>query len=247
MMREKLYLAVCDDEPEALEQICEALQKALRRPKYKTDCVLRRFTSGTELYDAAIKEHFHLIFLDIEMPELNGFKLAGRLRLTASLAGLVFVSGYEDYVFDAFEHAPLAFVRKSALEKDMHRVVDQYFRRTSSLRLSVWIKDGFGDKELLVKDILYVECEAHHLNYVTIKGLSLRSYGTLKAVEEELVGYDFLRVHRSYLVNQRYIESIERREVLLAGGRRVDMGKDRRKEVQAAMLQYEKKRGKDGV
>lgn len=92
-----------------------------------------------------------------------------------------------------------------------------------------------------------MECEAHHLNYVTIKGLSLRSYGTLKAVEEELVGYDFLRVHRSYLVNQRYIESIERREVLLAGGRRVDMGKDRRKEVQAAMLQYEKKRGKDGV
>lgn len=247
MMQEKLYLAVCDDEPEALAQICEALRKALHRVEYRTSCALRKFTSGMALYEAAVKERFHLIFLDVEMPNVNGFQLAEKLHLMASDAHIVFVSGYEDFVYDIFEHAPLAFVRKSMLDYDVYRAIYQYVQRTSYLQLSVRLKDGFGDKELFIKDILYVECEGHHLTYVTVHGVVLEAYGTLKAVEDELAIYDFLRVHKSYLVNQRYVESVGKREILLAGGRCVDMGKDRRKGVQAAMLQYAEKRGKNGV
>ena len=68
------------------------------------------------LYEAAVKERFHLIFLDVEMPNVNGFQLAEKLHLMASDAHIVFVSGYEDFVYDIFEHAPLAFVRKSMLD-----------------------------------------------------------------------------------------------------------------------------------
>lgn len=246
MMQEKLCLAVCDDEPEALEQICEALRKALHRMEYQTRCVLHKFTSGMALYEAAVKERFHLIFLDVEMPNVNGFQLAEKLHLTVSDAHIVFVSAYEDFVYDVFEHAPLAFVRKSMLDYDVYRAIYQYVQRTSYLQLSVRLKDGFGDKELLIKEILYVECEGHHLTYVTVHGVVLEAYGTLKAIEAELVIYDFLRIHKSCLVNQRYVESVGKREILLVGGRRVDMGRDRRKEVQAAMLQYAEKRGKNG-
>lgn len=247
MMQEKLYFAVCDDDPEALAQICEALRNTLQRLGYQKSCVLRKFTNGTELYEATVKERFHLIFLDIEMPDLDGFKLAEKLYLTASESHLIFVSCHEDFVFDIFEYTPLAFVRKSALKKDLHRAMYQYFRSISCLQLSIRLKDGYGDKEIFIKDILYVECEGHHLTYVTIQGLNLETYGTLKAVEDELTRYDFLRVHKSFLVNQKYIESVGKREVLLVGGRCVDMGKDRKKEVQIAMLQYEKKRGRNGT
>lgn len=246
MMQEKLYFAICDDEPEALVQICDALQNTLQRLEYWKTCVLRKFTSGTALYEATVKEHFHLIFLDIEMPGLGGFKLAERLYLTAPESRLIFVSCHEDFVFDIFEYTPLAFVRKSALKKDLYRAMYQYFRSILFLRLSIRLKDGYGDKEVLIKDILYVECEGHHLTYVTVQGLSLQVYGTLKAVEEELARFDFLRVHKSYLVNQKYIESVGKREVMLAGGKCVDMGKDRKKEVQTAMIQYVKRRGKNG-
>lgn len=246
MLQEKLYLAVCDDEPEDIAQLCEALQDIFQRPEYRTGCVLRRFTNGTALYEATIKEHFDLIFLDIEMPDLDGFQLAEKLYLTAPESHLVFVSCHEDFVFDTFEYAPLAFVRKSALKRDLTRALYQYFQRVSHIQVSIRLKDGYGDKELFIKDILYIECEGHHLTYVTIKGLSLKAYGTLKGVEKELAGFDFLRVHKSYLVNQRYVEFVGKREVLLTGGGRVDIGKDRRKEVQTAMLQYERKRGKNG-
>lgn len=246
-MQEKLYFAVCDDEPEALAQICEALQNTLQRLEYRKSCVLRKFTNGTALYEATVKEHFHLIFLDIEMPNLDGFKLAEKLYLTASESHLIFVSCHEDFVFDIFDYTPLAFVRKSALKKDLYRAMYQYFRSISYLQLSIRLKDGYGDKEVLIKDILYVECEGHHLIYVTVQGSKLETYGTLKAVEDELTRYDFLRVHKSYLVNQRYVESIGKREVMLVGGRCVDMGKDRKKEVRTAMLQYEKKRVKNGI
>ncbi len=246
-MHEKLYFAVCDDEPEALAQICEALRKALHKLEYRTNCALQKFTSGAALYETGLKERFHLIFLDIEMPNLNGFQLAEKLHLIASDAYIVFVSGYENYVHDVFGYAPLAFVRKSALDYDVYRAIYLYFQRTSYLHLSVRLKDGIGYKELLVKDILYVECEGHRLTYITVVGGSVEAYGTLKAIEEELSIYGFLRVHKSYLVNQRYVESVGKREILLAGGRSVDMGKERRKEVQAAMFQYAEKREKNGI
>lgn len=245
-MQEKLYFAVCDDEPEILAEICEALWNVLQKLECQKSCVLRKYTSGTALYEATVKEHFHLIFLDIEMPNLDGFKLAEKLYFTASDSHIVFVSCHEDFVFDVFEYTPLAFVRKSALKRDLYRAMCQYFRSISYLKLSIRLKDGYGDKEILIKDILYVECEGHHLTYVTVQGLNLNAYGTLKAVEDELTRYDFLRVHKSYLVNQKYVESVGRREVMLVGGICVDMGKDRKKEVKIAMLQYDKKRGKNG-
>lgn len=66
-------------------------------------------------------------------------------------------------------------------------------------------------------------------------------YGSLKALEEEWSEYDFLRIHKSYLVNQRYIEKVGGKEVILKDGTVLEMGRDRKKSVYHAMSQFERK------
>ena len=74
----------------------------------------------------------------------------------------------------------------------------------------------------------------------TVRGAFLKKYGSLREVEKELEPYGFLRVHKSYLVNMRYIEQVETQDVLLCGNVRVAMGRDRAKRIHEAMIRYGK-------
>ena len=169
------------------------------------------------------------------MPGLDGFALAERLCLDRPQTRLVFVSRHESLVYDAPEYMPLWFVRKSRLERDMYKALRQYFRVTASTRITYRLKDGFS-----FRDILYVECSGHRITICRTDGSRLEKYGSLKAMEGELAGCHFIRIHKNYLVNQEYIKEVGKREVYLTDGKALEMGRDRRAAVRDAMIQYEK-------
>ncbi len=150
--------------------------------------------------------------LDIEMLGLDGFALAERLCLDRPQTRLVFVSRHESLVYDAPEYMPLWFMRKSSLERDMYKALRQYFRVTASTRVTYRLKDGFSFRDVPVRDILYVECSGRRISICRTDGGRLEMYGSLKAMEGELTGCHFLRIHKNYLVNQEYIK-----EVLIPG------------------------------
>ena len=72
-------------------------------------------------------------------------------------------------------------------------------------------------------------------------GKVFKQYGSLKALEEELSGHHFLRIHKSFLVNQKYMDEIGKRGVRLLDGTVLEMGRDRRKALCEARLEYERK------
>lgn len=242
MSQKQLYMAICDDEPNDIEQIQKAIQRALDKIEYHEEYGFQSFTKGSELREAVIKEQFSLVFLDVEMPEMDGFELASKLYMDMPGIHLIFVSNHEHFVFDAYEYAPFWFVRKSSLEQDMYRALERYIQLTSGLRITYKVKDKKGYKEVNIKDILCVESTKHTLTFRTVQGLNLKKYGSLKIVENELESYGFLRIHKSCLVNQRHVQRVEKQDVLLSGDIRVAMGRDRRKDVCEAMIRYEKER-----
>lgn len=238
MKREALHIAICDDCKEELIQIKQALESVSE--KIGTPALdIRIFEDGENLYKSAERKGYDIVFLDIEMPGLHGFQLAKMLHMNHPGTRLIFVSSHENLVFDSQDYLPLGFVRKGLLGRDMVRMMRLYFRETASYYVTYKIKDGFSYRELFVKDILYVECIGHELTFVLVnKKEPYRSSGSLKAIEGDLAPYHFLRTHRNYLVNQRYVENVEKRTVLLTNGLRVDIAKDRRKQVAEAMIRY---------
>ena len=239
---EILHIGICDDNKEDLKHIEAVLRKEIGRTGISCEILCCLFLNGNEAYEACIRVHYHMFFLDIEMPDTDGFKLAKKICLSKASPYLFFVSAHESFVFDSMEYMPLRFVRKSMLERDMHLALRKYFEITASKRISYRLKEGIGHKELLINDVIYIECQGHLLIIQKRDGKVYKQYGSLKAMEEELACYKFIRIHKSYLVNQKYIEEIGRHEVRLVDGTLLEMGRDRRKFLCEEMAKYERER-----
>lgn len=245
MGKEQLRVGICDDREEDIDRIEGALRSAVEENRQAVSVLCSRFLDGESLYETSRKEKFDLFFLDIEMPGVDGFKLAARLCMDRPQPRLVFVSIHESFVFDSPRYMPLWFVRKSMLERDMYKAMRMFFHVTAQLEVSYRLKGGFGSRNLLAKDILYIECSGHSLSCRLADGGILERHGSLKPLEEELAEYRFLRIHKNYLVNQEYIKEVGRREVYLSNGETLEMGRDRRPLVRKAMLQYEREQNEN--
>lgn len=238
MTLQRIRVAVCDDQATDLQRIDQVIHKITKELEVDESFDISLFTDGKCLYESNSKNPFDLLFLDIEMPGCSGLELARRLCVSNSKVMLIFVSRHESWVFDTYEFMPLWFVRKSTLERDMKKVLMKYLQLTSRTDVTYKIKQGFGYKDILIKDILYIECSGHQLMLRTVRGEKYQMYGSLQPIEGDLQKYNFVRVHRSYLVNQAYIIDVEKTDVRLAGDRAVPVAKDRRKQIKEAMDVY---------
>lgn len=242
MKKRECRVGICDDKVEDIKQIKEALRKGLEKTGEPVVLIYQSFTDGDKLYAVARKESFDLLFLDIEMPGMDGFELAAKLCRDCPMTYLVFVSIHESFVFDAPEYSPIWFVRKGNLEWDMFRALRKYLQLTSYTRVSYRMKESFGFREVFISDIMYIEGSGHSLTIKQTDGAWMKKYGSLKSMEEELKSCHFLRIHKNYLVNQEYIKEVGVREVYLTDGSVLEMGRDRKKEIREAMCRYDREK-----
>lgn len=235
-----LRIAVCDDDEQAIQLIEAQIIEVFKDYKEQAEVTITTFSIGEELIKMCKETSFDIIFLDIEMPKTNGYLLALEIGIISLQSYLVFVSGYENCVYDCFNFNPKSFIRKSCLEKDMQRTLDKYMSDMARKRISYRVSDGFGTEEVFLIDIYYIECNIHNVRIKTI-AKDYHLYGSLKQMEEELHQYDFLKVHRNYLVNKRYIESVGSRQIDLKDGSKIEMSRGRKREILEEMKKYDRK------
>lgn len=187
-----------------------------------------------------------LVFLDIEMPNMNGFELLASLdRVDFKV---IFVTAYDEYAIQAFRNHAIDYIMKPVDRVILKRAVDKvsasieqsdYHKKIENLlkelhvgpkakKLSVPIADGY---ELIpIDDILY--CRSHS-NYTEIffnDGSKLYSR-VLKQIESALSDHNFKRVHASYLVNLDKVKSIHRNEggyLVMENGFRINMSRTKK-------------------
>lgn len=233
-MNTKIRAAVCDDKEEDLKQIEKAVCSSVKRINVSWEVSCDLFQDAQEMLEKGQNEWFDLFLLDIEMPKINGFELAEKLSLNRTMPCIVFVSMYENFIFDSQQFLPLWFVRKSMLEKDIYKAFLKYFELTVLKDANCQLKAG----SVLVRDIVYIECNGHSLTIQKSDGSIVKQYGSLKEMEDMLGAYHFLRIHKSYLVNQKYIKDIGKQELYLVNGTKLEIGRDRRKTLKEAISKY---------
>lgn len=236
----RLKVGICDDEAQDLERMHQTLCHCMEILEEKEFEVFL-FRKAGELLEESRKHAFSLIFLDVMMPEWSGFDLASQLGLGRGETKVVFVSNHESMVFDSYDYSPLWFVRKSKLEKDMLRALQKYEQITARKKISYRIKNGFKSYDVRLDELMYIECEGHTMKIQTSDGNTYSVYGSLRPVEMELAKYGFIRIHKNYLVNLRYVKEVSKKNVRLRDGSELDMGRARRKEMEEAMSRYERR------
>ncbi|AWM33924.1 LytR/AlgR family response regulator transcription factor [Hymenobacter nivis] len=174
-----------------------------------------------------------LLFLDIEMPHLNGLEL---LRLLQDPPAVVITTARHDFAVDAFELQVTDYLVKPFEYGRFSQAVERVRQHPRHSAAASGAPDAPANADVFVKvnsrmvrinfdDVLYVEALSDYVNIVTAQHKYI-VYTTLKALEARLAVFpNFVRVHRSYLLNTQHIESIEDNTANLKGGHYVPIGK----------------------
>ncbi len=191
------------------------------------------------LFDNAVSflEHyravFDLVFLDIQMPLMNGMEAAEKLRRMDGQVPLVFITSMARYAVKGYDVDAVGFVLKPVQYEDfylsMRRAVGQAASREGKT-LTIPMKQGI--LRIPTCDIYFVEVCRHMLHFHTRQGIVSGS-GNLLDVQKKL-GNDFLLCNRSFLLNPRYIQQLQGSDVLMAGGETVPISRPKKKEFLGA-------------
>lgn len=172
-----------------------------------------------------------LVFLDIEMDEVNGIEVAKQLKMRKDAPVIIFVSNREGLIHSSLAVQPFYFVRKNYLDKDLGDAVAML--STTQFRTNSMVKIG---KEILdVGDIMYVESHSHN-SIIHTKNDIYQQRIALEKVAMILTTYQCLRIHRSFVVNVKYIEKWCATKVVMTNGMEIEIG---RKFQESAKKKYQ--------
>lgn len=221
-------IAVCDDE----EEICVELTRIIKN--YSKDIEVDSYTKGKDLYDEIhTGRKYDLIFLDIEMDDMDGIRIAKSIRTDMKdyNTQIVYVSGKTSYFRELFEVQPMHFIEKpidseiviSDIEKAM-KILKKYIGKFH-------YKIERTEYSIDYTDILYFESDRRKVNIYTKNG-KISFYRKLSSIKEELSITDgFLDVHESYYINKKHIKTLKYDEVVLVNSYAVPISQSRRKEI----------------
>lgn len=233
-----ISIAICEDNYASLSYIEQSIQKFLSAHGYHG--IISSYSSSFNLH-SLIQEgiRFGLYFLDIDMPKVNGLTLASTIRELDETAVIMFISAKEEYVFDAIKVQPFRFIRKSHFQSDLSEALQEYLRQNQTEKEDTVITIEVQNEiyRFSVHDILYIQAKDNYLDIITPKKNTLIRY-KISDMETLLEPYLFLRIHKSYLVNYRYIYALQGKTVTLENGIQLPISRYRLLEVQAKFKEY---------
>lgn len=207
-----LRIGICDDVYDARMTLRAALERALDRRR--TEARFWEFSSGEGLlrYLEGHAGELDLVFLDMEMGELDGMETARRLRAADEGLQLVFVTGYADYVFDGYSVGALGYLLKPPRAEQLSAVLDRCMEALCREGDKAFVcRSGDTTYRIPKRNILYFYSDRRQVTCVTT-GRDYTFYAKLDEVERD-VGGGFVRIHQRYLVRAGAVDRVEGGEV----------------------------------
>ncbi len=214
--------------------------------------IVHALTSSKDCLTAIRKESPDLLFLDIEMPWMNGFELLDFLHPIDF--EVIFVTAYDSYAVQAFRASAADYLMKpidrsdlidavkkvksrieqgnSSTQIDMKTMLDNYFMGQKVQKIMLPDKDG--QKFVELDSIMYVEAMSNYAKLHLINGDSILVTLTLKNIEQRLEGARFIRVHHSFIINMDHVSQYVRTDggyLVMANQAKIPISRSRRSDI----------------
>lgn len=228
-----IEIVICDDD----DLICRDIENCVKQQL--PDSHVRCFSSGEALL-AELPEA-DLIFLDIEMKEIDGMAVAEKLQQQASPL-VVFVTAHAEHVFDAFDVGAFHYLLKPLDEEKFRNVLGRALKEIQKRkrREPFRIKENGEYRMIYPDEIYYAESNGRKLLLHTTRG-TMECYGRMQELERKL-GEDFYRCHRGYLVHLKYVAGYDASNIQLKNGSTVYLARQKYGAFVSAYLAYLRRR-----
>jgi two-component system LytT family response regulator len=230
-----MKVILIDDEPLARGIVKEYLQS------YSAADLVAECSDGFEGIKAIQQFEPDLIFLDIQMPKINGFEM---LELIENPPAVIFTTAFDEFAIKAFESNAVDYLLKPFSKERFDKAIQKYLQHANSASTQqvietaassplqqnrIVVKDGNKIKIIPVNKIHYLEAADDYVKIITTDGFFLKKR-TMNFFEKSLSAYHFVRVHRSYIVNTQLITRIDIHEkdshiLLLSTGEKLPVSK----------------------
>lgn len=234
-------IAVCDDEEYFRLQEKKLITAYMKKSGY--DFRIDVFSSGKKLLEQEAEGiRYDVVFLDINMEELDGMETARKIREISHDIFIAFVTAYANYALDGYQVDAVRYILKNnlTLAESVFECMDTVTAKMNCAAAKKMFHFHEGSKNISLERLLFIESRLHKLEfYIMEEKLNKYTlYGTLNSMEEELSGHTFVRIHQSYLVNMKHIAKVSRYEVLLNNGRKLVIPKKRYQFVEETFVSY---------
>jgi DNA-binding LytR/AlgR family response regulator len=219
-------IIICDDSVEDLSYIERHLRKGLEDKKQNAEIstftdpqtLLIRLCSGALAAD--------VVFVDIDMPNMNGIEFAQKLNEICPAIETVFITNHDEFVYKAYRCKAIGFIRKKDIDTEMSEVIDVICQHLLRKNKKIIIEESGCEIPVSVLDIIYVKSDNHYVELFTTSGKRVLR-NNINSFEKEYSLFGFIRVHIRYIVNIRFIQAIEKRTVLLTNKEQIPISRNK--------------------
>lgn len=206
--------------------------------KKNREISLRTFSSGEELlkYDGQID----ILFLDIQMKDIDGMETARKLREDKFCGFLIFITVLKDMVFQSFEVQAYDYLVKPVEEKQFEKTMERlYAAMRSAGEDSLLVQKGYEGRIIRKDEIVFCEIIDRKVYLNLASDEVIDYYERIENLETKL-GDCFFRCHRSYLINLKHLKGYKNGIAYMDNGREIPVSRLRSKEFSSVVLRYMK-------
>lgn len=231
----KLTISILEDQPSEADR----LKSILHKWSLQTNCELDilEFRSGEEFFfknDTISYQIFSVFFLDIQLKNMSGLDVAKKLRKEGYQGFIIFLTAFREYVFHGYEVHAMNYLLKPVKEEPVFLCLDEIAKDFSSN--SYLYRNKQGIISIPYKDILTFSSSFHYIDILTVSE-HFCQYTTLNTIIEYLP-QEFIRVHKSCIVNMTHIYKISGSTIELSNHMTTQIGRSYKKSVADAFVAY---------
>jgi len=208
MIKQPITCAIVDDEPLSVKLITNYINLS---PHLQ---LVHSTSSPLQAIEFFKNNNADLLFLDIQMPEVNGLEIAKAL---GSKTRVIFTSAYQEYAINGYDLNVIDFLLKPVTQERFAVAIEKAIERIQNAntagRKYIFIKVEQKNIKIFLDDIVFIEGLRDYVAVHT-KNEKYLTLESLRNLETDLTG-NFIRIHKSYLINTEYIKFVEKNTVVL--------------------------------
>lgn len=236
-----LKLAICDDNNVELSNLVQLITQY--GEARHIHCQYATFSNGFELVSALEKgKRFDIYCLDIMMPVFTGLDAAKEIRTFDKTAPILFISASPEYALESYSVRAINYVLKPIARDKLFLIFDELVEQMNAEKNedAIIVKSTEGIQKILISNLVFVEVIGRSVLYHLLSGRVIECAESFSSACDALLKYRcFIKPHRSYLVNMRYVDTIQNKQIILQTLTTIPIVQGKAKEIKAQYLAYQ--------